>query len=181
MVICVEHNIAYIIEFKEPVDYFNVYLQKQIDLRLKFNGDEKKITILEINSNNKKFTKSKFYLTHMEYFTYSEIRSFLDLIDSPNKYQTIKSLYKSLTDKNKMWIPNFLKKDKSSKSELLTNVISYEEFEYNFDMMLEELKLYCNTFEFECDEKRIIDSITQDENLKSNIKFCGWKDFWITN
>jgi len=44
--------------------------------------------------------------------------------------------------------------------------------------MLEEFILFCDTFEFNSDEKTIIDSFIQDENIKSNIKFYGWKDYW---
>ncbi len=34
------------------MDYFNVILQKQIDLRIKFQGDEKQIIIYKIIPNN---------------------------------------------------------------------------------------------------------------------------------
>jgi len=47
--------------------------------------------------------------------------------------------------------------------------------------MLEEFKLFCKFFEFNEYEKKIISSIIEDPNLKSNIKFIGWIDYWITN
>ena len=48
------------------------------------------------------------------------------------------------------------------------------------DLLLEEFNLFCNTFEFDLEEQKIIDSIVIDENLKSDIKFSGWKDYWET-
>jgi len=46
--------------------------------------------------------------------------------------------------------------------------------------MLEELNVFCNTFEFDSNQNKIINSIIEDPNLKSNIKFCGWQDYWVT-
>ena len=165
------HKLKYIIVFKEPVDYFNVILQKQIDLRLKFSGNER-------------LYDSKFYHTYKEYFTsYNFQKSFLILKNSSDKCETIKYLYESLSknvlSNNYKYIPNFLKIENSLfNSDSNDKIISYKEFEYIFDLMLEELLLFCDDFKFDNDEQKIINSIIQDENLNSNIEFCGWKDYW---
>ena len=65
-------------------------------------------------------------------------------------------------------------------SDANNNFISSQEFEYNVDLMLEEFKLFTNKFEFNENEKRIIESFVSDEKIKSNIKFIGWKDYWIS-
>jgi len=46
--------------------------------------------------------------------------------------------------------------------------------------MLEEFKVFLDTFEFNDNEKKIIKNFISDEKIKSNIKFIGWKDYWIT-
>lgn len=59
-------------------------------------------------------------------------------------------------------------------------IMSYEEFEYYFETMLEEFHLFLNTWEFEDGENKFIDSIVMDDKLKPNIEFAGWIDEWIT-
>lgn len=95
---------------------------------------------------------------------------FSELIDNPKKYIIIKSIYDTYKDdyyKNDYW-----RIFKNSEN----NVIQYEEFEYKFDIALEEFRLFANTFEFNYNKKKIIDSFMLDQ--KSNIKFMGWKDVW---
>ena len=42
--------------------------------------------------------------------------------------------------------------------------------------MLEEFKLFLDKFEFNKDEKKIIETFTLDKQLKSNIKSIQWID-----
>ena len=166
MVMDIVHKIKYVIEFKQPVDYFNVILQKQIDLRLKFDGNINIINVLDLDNGNERLYGTTYYSKYKSYFHNFKIKSFLTLNDSPDKYKIINKIYKEM-----LYDKYF--------NELI-KVKSYEEFEYEFDLMLEEFKVFCDNFEFNSDEVKIINSIMEDENLKSNIKFYGWKDYWIT-
>jgi len=175
MVMDIVHKIKYVIEFKNPVDYYNVILQKQIDLRLKFEGNENCITIFDFDSYNERLVDTIFFSKYKDIFSNNNIIgriSYLNFYDDPDRYLILKDKYK-LLEKNR-WTPKILisKEDNNS-------IISYEEFEFNIDVMLEEFKLFCKFFEFNEDEKKIISSIVEDTNLKSNIKFMGWKDYWI--
>lgn len=162
------HKIRYIIEFKQPVDYFDVILQKQIDLRLKFEGNENRIIVLDLSDCNQSLSKSKYYSKYKSLFNNYNLRiSHLELINSSDKYDIIKHIYSNQKENNSL-----IFKDKKSNS--------YDEFEYEFDLMLEELNVFCNTFEFDSNQNKIINSIIEDPNLKSNIKFCGWQDYWVT-
>lgn len=165
------HKIKYVIEFKEPVDYFDIILQKQIKLRLKFDGDEKHINLLEIEQYNERLYNSIYYQTYKNYFTSHDIhKSFLELNNSSNKCEIIQHIYNLL--KKNDYDDNLLRKEPNN------IIISYEEFEFNFELMLEEFLVFCNNFKFNNDEENIINSFTNDETIKSNIKFCGWKDYW---
>jgi len=183
MVMDIIHKIKYVIEFKNPVDYFNVILQKQIDLRLKFNGDENCITILDFDPvNEKRLKDTKFILNYGDVFSNYNIigqNSYYKLDNNPDKYNELKNRYNSIGKIVSHWTPKILiHKDNNNNNN--KTIVSYEEFEYNFDLMLEEFKLFCNFFEFNEDEKKIISSIVEDPSLKSNIKFIGLKDYWIS-
>jgi hypothetical protein len=174
MVLDIVHKIVYEIQFNQPVDYFDVILQKQIDLRLKIKGNVKKIEVIELNNENEVFKKSTFYEKYKIIFEdYTNFRtSFLSLINNPEKY----SIYKKIYEK--------IKQDELYKDKYYNNDIykaeSYEEFEYNFDLVLEEFKLFLDKFEFDENLKKIIDSFVLDEKINTNIKFIGWRDYWIT-
>jgi hypothetical protein len=182
MVMDIVHTIKYVIEFKQPVDYFNVILQKQIDLRLKFSGNVNNIIVFDLNTNNKRFTETNFYSKYKNTFSNFGVigqNNYSDLTNLPNKYFILKHIFNEINFLKYIdeWTPELLLKKDGNKIE----IVSCEEFEYNVDLMLEEFKVFCDNFEFNLDEKKIIDSIIQDENLKSNIKFCGWKDYWETH
>lgn len=153
MVSFLTHLIQYKIVFKTPVDYFDVVLQKQIDLRQKLTINENFVIVLNLHSD-KRFIESEF-IKKYPYFDDTHLFrfSFLNLNNSPDKYKGIKQLY-----------------NKTSK------IKTYEEFEYTMDLMLEEFKLFLDHFEFNEDEKKIIDAFVMDDNLKSNIQFIGWND-----
>lgn len=175
----IEHKIKYVIEFKSPVDYYNVILQKQIDLKLKFEGNENCITIFNSNSYDDRLRDTAFFSKYKDAFLNYTILgqiSYLNFYDDPDKYSMLKERYEYQEKIVGRWTPNILlsKEDKNS-------FVSYEEFKYNIDIMLEELKLFCKFFEFNENEKKIISSIVEDTNLKSNIKFIGWKDYWKIN
>ena len=160
------HQIQYKIIFTKPVDYFNVVLQKQIDLRQKFIINEINVMVMKLDLD-KRFYESEFIKKYKNIFydPYFLDFSFLQLNNHPDKYKFIKELYK-----------------KAKRTELMFNHSllcqkSYEEFEYEIDLMLEEFKLFLDKFEFNEDEQKIINSFTLDDNLKSNIKFIGWIDF----
>ena len=172
------HKIKYVIEFKNPVDYFDVILQKQIDLRLEFDGNENCITILDFDSGNKRLRDTKFFSNYEDIFSNYDVIgqiSYFKLYEDPDKYTHLKYRYERIEKKISHWTPKILLSGEDNNL-----VVSYEEFEYNIDIMLEEFKLFCKFFEFNEDEKRIILSIVEDQNLKSNIKFIGWRDYWIT-
>jgi len=179
MVMDIVHKIKYVIEFKNPVDYFDVILKKQIDLRLKFDGNENCITIFDFDSMNKRLMDSKFYSKYGDIFSnFSVIGeiSYSKLYDNPDKYSKLKYRYERIKKNVDHWTPKILLSREDNNL-----IVSYEEFEYNIDVMLEEFKLFCKFFEFNEYEKKIISSIIEDPNLKSNIKFIGWIDYWITN
>lgn len=165
MVEILTHIIQYKIIFKTPVDYFDVVLQKQIDLKQKLIIDENCLIVLNLHLD-KRFSESEF-LKKYKYFDdiYFFRFSFLKLNDSPNKYIGIKKLYNDICNKKTQSITHFM------------HIKTYEEFEYEIETMLEEFKLFLDHFEFNEDEKKIINDFTQDDNLKSNIKFIGWDDY----
>lgn len=183
MVMDIVHKLKYVIEFKNPVDYFNVILQKQIDLRLKFDGNEECITIFDYDSDNKRFEDTKFFSKYKNVFNNNYFLgqcSYLQFYDNPDKYSILKNKYSRLKKECELGpivtgrTPQILISDDDNQQ-----LASYEEFEFKIDVMLEEFKLFCNFFEFNEDEKKIISSIIEDTNLKSNIKFMGWEDYWI--
>jgi hypothetical protein len=183
MVMDLIHKLEYVIEFIDPVDYFDVVLQKQIDLRLRYEGNTKKIVIVDFDNRfdgtvNSRLVSSCFIKKYTRYFNdCSHFRgSLLELNNSADKYNDVKYIYNKLTNErgyNRNYLPVYIYNDDG-------DIISYEEFEYNVDLMLEEFKLFVDKFEFNSDEKRITDAFVLDEKIKSNIKFIGWRDYWIT-
>lgn len=151
-------------------------------MRLKFDGNENFITILEINPYNKRFTNTNFFSKYGDIFAYSNFigeMSYLKLYDHPDKYLILKDSYELLglekQKEKKRGTPQILLSKENNNL-----VVSYDEFEFNIDEMLEEFKLFCKFFELNEDEKKIISAFVDDPNLKSNIKFCGIRDDWIT-
>ena len=56
-----------------------------------------------------------------------------------------------------------------------TNIYeTYEKFEYDLELLLEELKLFCNNYIFSKNENIIIDSI--NNKFKNNVVWSGWND-----
>lgn len=163
MVEIFSHKIQYKIVFTTPVDYFDVVLQKQIDLRQKFTINEDFVIVLHLELD-KRFSESEF-LKKFIFFDDTQLFrfSFLKLNDSPNKYTEIKRLYND----------NFANRHYQYR----LNIKTYEEFEYYIELMLEEFKLFLDHFEFNENEKKIINAFVMDDNLKSNIKFIGWEDY----
>ena len=175
----VQHRLKYVIEFIEPVDYFDIVLQKQIDLRLKYTGNTKLIQIVEFGHHyhgfDDRLAKSNFMSKYSNsYNDYNFLRiSLLELNNKPEKYEIIKNIYQSCTKYVRYGhhIPDILYDNDGI-------IVSLEEFEYKMDIMLEEFKLFTNTFEFSEDEKKIINAFVLDEKIKPNIKFAGWRDYW---
>ena len=147
-------------------------------MRLKFDGNENCITIFNFDAKNKKLKNTNFFSKYGDSFSNYQIFgqiSYSSLYENPNIYTILKDRYKSIEKNVKHWTPKILLSNEDKNS-----IVSYEEFEYNIDIMLEEFKLFCNFFEFNEDEKKIISSFVDDPNIKSNIKFIGFKDYWIT-
>ena len=138
------YHIKYKIVFSTPIDYFNIILQKQIDNRVKFNGNENGVIICEFEPNtynkNTRLTNSDFMIKYNKYFNdYHLFRySFLSLGNCSDKYFKIKNIYEQI------------KNDNEYKN------ISYEEFEFNIDIMLEEFKIFLHNVEFNSDEKKLL-------------------------
>lgn len=178
------HRIKYVIKFKEPVDYFNVLLQKQIEARFACDS----CTTTEINVikfelwndwNNKRLSDSEYMKKYSELFTNYNIRyKFLELNNSLNKYDKIKNIYQAYETYDIREL-KYYKLEKVENGVGMGTIMTYEEFENYFETMLEEFHLFLNTWKFTDEEKIFIDSIVMDEKLKSNIKFAGWIDEWV--
>lgn len=156
MVMNIVHKIKYVIEFKNPADYFNVILQKQIDLRLKFDDNVNCIIIFDSDPYNKRLENTNFFSNYKDSFSKYNIigpKSYLNFYDNPNRYSILKDEYISLEKSVYRLTPKILLSKEDNNS-----IVSYEEFEFNIDVMLEEFKLFCKFFEFNEDEKKIISS-----------------------
>jgi hypothetical protein len=167
------HYIQCKITFINPVDYFDVVLQKQIDLRMKFKINENDVIVSELN-DDKRFIDSEFIKNHrilFEVIGYFGI-SYLLLNNSPNKYKYYREIFDKI--KNMIYMGGV-----DIVFEEFDEDMCYEEFEYKMDIMLDQFNLFLNKFELSEDEKKIIEAFELDENLKSNIKSICWKDFFI--
>ncbi len=80
----IQHRLKYVIEFENQVDYFNVILQKQIDTRLKFEGNENYIIVVDLNCDNKRLNDKTFFTKYkihwMERLLYYYINKYEKLI-----------------------------------------------------------------------------------------------------
>lgn len=182
MVMELVHRIRYVIKFKEPVDYFNVVLQKQIDTRFKCaDSSTKKINVIKfVLSEDKRLSDSEYMKKYSTLFVnYNISYKFLELNNCPNKYNIIKDIYKKIKRYNMSEL-KYYKLEKVEDGVGMGVIMPYDEFEYYFETMLNEFHLFLNTFEFEDGEKKFIDSIVMDKKLKPNIEFAGWIDEWIT-
>ena len=179
MVMDIVHNIEYIVTFNKPVDYFDTVLQKQIDTRFKCEKcSSEEIIVIKLKYSDDILLCSEFIEKFGSLFNNYDIRyNFLELNNSPNKYKIINELYKKFCLYNIRELRHY-KLEKVEDGVGMEVIISYEEFEYYFETMLEELHLFLNTYEFTDGEKKFIDSIVMDEKLKPNIKFAGWIDEW---
>jgi len=181
MVMTIVHKIKYVIKFKEPVDYYNVVLQKQIDARFKCSDDSTMdIIVINLDLNNKRLYDTEYMKKYSTLFANYDIRcKFLGLNNCPDKYNKIKDIYKTYETYDISEL-KYYKLEKVENGNDMGVIMSYEEFEYYYETMLNEFHLFLNTFEFEDEEKKFIDSIIMDEKLKLNIDFAGWIDEWIT-
>lgn len=182
MVMDIVHKIRYVIKFKEPVDYFNIVLQKQIDARFKCaNCSTREINVIKFGlSEDKRLYDSEYMKKYSTLFANYNIRyKFLELNNSPDKYNKIKDIYKTCETYDIRQL-KYYKLEKVEDGVGMGVIMPYDEFEYYFETMLEEFHLFLNTWEFEDGEKKFIDSIAMDEKLKPNIEFAGWIDEWIT-
>lgn len=171
-------KIQYKIIFKEKVDMINIISSKNnIDLTKLFDRYENKF-VSETNqfvivdlTKDERFIKSKFnekykFHNNCNYYNFS----LLEINNSPNKYEYLKKLYLKI-EKNK--------KTNCGYDYYLFQLkeMSYEEFEYEIDLMLEEFKLFLDKFEFDDIENIIINILSNDEKIKSKIIFIGWIDY----
>jgi hypothetical protein len=172
MVMFYSHDLSYQIEFKIHVNWFSVILQKQIDSKFKFaEATESTITIKTYSNitSPKHFEKNELLKqTHEELSrNYRQLArkinleqtKLLELNDDPCKYDKIKNICK----RNNIYVDN-------NKYE--------EELEYKLELFLEEFKLFVNSLDLDEQEQNAVNSIVQDPELSSNIKFVGWKDVW---
>ena len=108
MVFFYSHNLVYQIEFKIPVNWFNVILQKQIDLKFKFvKATESIITIKTYFDivNLQHFVKNELLKQTHEKLSRNYIQlskkinlekiELLELNDDPDKYNKIINICKS--------------------------------------------------------------------------------------
>lgn len=178
-------NIQYKIVLHNSMNLLNVLINKNINIekilnneenifydQLLCNNESNEIKILDLKTDVR-FMSSSFVKKYKFYDdVFFNSISFLELNNSLDKYEIIKKLYnKIINDKNKQKIFSFYL--------FQFRDMSYDEFEYEIELMLEEFKLFLNHFEFNEDEKEIINVFTQDKNLNSNIKFIGWIDYIV--
>lgn len=182
------HTVKYVIKFKNPVDYFDIVLQKQIDARFKFaNGTSEEIIVIDLTSDSR-FLDSEYMKKYSELFLSRDLRyKFLELNNSPDKYSIIDEIFKKFIlyrlfskyyDNEFIDVFNTCEKTCVTIGDLI-KIHDKDEFNYCFETMLEEFHFFLNTFQFADEEKKFIDSIVMDDEIKSNIEFAGWIDEWI--
>lgn len=180
MVFKIVHTVKYVIKFKNPIDYFDIVLQKQIDARFKFaNGTSEKIIVIDLTSDSR-FLDSEYMKKYSDLFLSHDLRyKFLELNNSPDKYSIIEKIFTDLSLKNKYYLNEFIDVFDTCKKTCVTirdlkKIRDKDEFNYCFETMLEEFHFFLNTLQFIDEEKKFIDSIVMDDEIKSNIEFAGW-------
>jgi len=174
MVMETVHRLRYIIKFDKPVDYFDVFLQKQIDTRIKFGGDENLVILFDFNymSNDDRFR----HLIN-NYFCIKAHNNLLweglEYIDHTYEPSNFVNMVKD-SDKIKKYInksyPTFHKYYKN---------LEFSDYEKHMNNALEQFQLFITNFEFNADEKKVLNAFLLDDKVKTNIKFVGWEDYWI--
>jgi len=171
-------NIQFKIILKNQINFLDVLIEKQIDM-VKFLTYNEKLhnnyidnEIIIVNLDNDDRLKKSNFINKYKFLDDNCFlnTSLLELCQSPEKYYIIKKIYENIKKHKQTYknINNFFVYQ--------FNSINYDEFEYKIDMMLEELKLFLDKFQFDNFEQKIIDIFISDEKLKSNIKFIGWFD-----
>jgi hypothetical protein len=177
------YDLVYNIEFINPVDWFDVILQKQIDSRFEFIEATKTSIVIKIHRqifNRRKLENHEIicdkYCEIKQKFNFDNIL-FLELNNDPKKYEKIRYIYTAKTYYN-----NLLYTDTRDEMNNIIdtyiekNKLDYEETVYELELFLEEFKLFVNGLKLEESEQNAINLIIQDPKLSSNIKFAGWKD-----
>lgn len=191
MVVDIIHTVKYVIKFKNPVDYFDIVLQKQIDARFKFaNGTSEEICVIDLTFD-RRFLDSEYMKKYSELFLSRDLNlryNFLELNNSHDKYSIIEKLFKDLSLYNNPLSKYYLneyhdvfKKCKKTSVTIrdLKKMDDKDEFSHCIETMLEEFHFFLNTFQFTDEEKKFINSIVMDDKIKSNIEFAGWIDEWM--
>ena len=177
------YDIVYIIEFINPVDWFDVILQKQIESRFEFIEATK--TSIVIKKHTQIFNQRELVNHEKICEKYYEIEKklnfdrilFLNLNNDQNKYEKIRYIYTGKTNYNKLIYANT--KDEINNiidAYIEKNKLDFEETLYKLELFLEEFKLFVYALKLEESEQNAINLIIQDPKLSSNIKFVGWKD-----
>lgn len=174
----------YKIKLENPINLLNTLINKNFEIEKILNDDEniiypqlfynneiKEIIILDLQNDIRLLSSD--FVRKYKFFDdiFFNSMSFLELNNSPDKYKFIKELYNKIINKNKLKLKMY------NYYLFQLRDMSYDEFEYEVDLMLEEFKLFLDHFEFNKDEKKIIDVFILDKDLKSNIKFIGWNDY----
>lgn len=187
---CEKRNIQYKIIFKNPINLLDILVEKNFNLENILSDEKyKKISsrLLDIECNNDVLTiidlkndsrlKNSVFFKKYKFFNdefFSDI-SFLELNESSDKYIIVKKMYDKIT----MYKKKFGETGYYNYYIFQLRDMCYDEFEYEIDLMLEEFKLFLDKFKYDKNEKKIIDIFILDKDLKSNIKFIGWYDFYI--
>lgn len=130
------------------------------------------ITLFELDKKDSRIMDSNYMEKYSWYFyDYSNSNSFVEIYNSPNKYELINSIFHSI-DLKAYKMVGLLKNQNDIK-------YSKSEFEFMFDNMLEEFILFTNNFEFNVNEAQIINEIKSNEKINSNIVFAGLIDKWV--
>jgi hypothetical protein len=164
----ISHLLEYVIEFINPVDLFDVIYRLKIETRNDFKGYQNKIIICSLrdyidNSTNKNDVKYRFAKT-----------KFIE----NNAYLWNENYHLVLT--------NFERKFKDNETEYKEDWIeshgNLDGFYEHYNKIIElsnELEKECDNIQLTQEEINLINHIMNFHDLKSNIKFIGWKDCWI--
>ncbi len=167
--ISLTHVLEYIIEFKNPVDLFDVIYQLKIITRNDFIGNSKKIIICRLSPYKKyqtidddpinRFAISKFIASHANKWNNSSDRVIF------TGFERTFNLHKE--------------EFKQDYQELNDNLDKFEEHYNEIIELSNEFEKTCDKLELTKEEFKLIDSINKFPGLKDNISFMGWRDTWI--
>jgi hypothetical protein len=166
--ISIYHVIEFVIEFTNPVDLFDVIYQLKIQTRNDFIANTTKIVVCRLYSNktyglptndiSNRFVNSEFIAKYGNIW----LKERIVYVDFERRF----------LDNKKNYEEDYF--------DLNNNLEDFEEYYNNIITISNELEKTCDKLQLTESEFNLIDSIKKIPNLKENICFIGWKDFWLT-